>query len=115
MSVCVHGKLLQSCLTITIYNPMFCSPPGSPVHGILQARILEWVAMSSSRGSSQPRDQTLRSPSLLWLLHCRQILYPITQPLGKPESSIYYTKEWQPSTDFKSGSDLAILERPSVG
>ena len=37
---------------------MHCSPPGSYVHGILQARILEWVAMSSSRGSSQPRDWT---------------------------------------------------------
>ena len=39
-------------------NPMDCSLPGSPVHGISQARILEWVAMSFSRGSSQPRDQT---------------------------------------------------------
>ena len=38
-------------------NPMDCSPPRSSVHGILQARILEWVAMPSSRGSSQPRDQ----------------------------------------------------------
>ena len=37
---------------------MDCSPPGSSVHGILQARILEWIAMPSSRGSSQPRDQT---------------------------------------------------------
>ena len=37
---------------------MECSPPGSSVHGILQARILEWVAISFSRGSSQPRDQT---------------------------------------------------------
>ena len=38
--------------------PMDCSPPGSPVHGIMQARILEWVAISSSRGSSQPKDET---------------------------------------------------------
>ena len=37
---------------------MDCSPPGSPVHGIFQVRILEWVAMPSSRGSSQPRDRT---------------------------------------------------------
>ena len=37
---------------------MECSPPGSSVHGILQARILEWVAISFSKGSSQPRDQT---------------------------------------------------------
>ena len=39
-------------------NPMNCSLPGSSVHGILQARILEWVATSSSRRSSQPKDQT---------------------------------------------------------
>ena len=46
----------QSCLTL--YNPMDRSPPGSSVHGILQARILEWVAIPFSRGSFQPRDQT---------------------------------------------------------
>ena len=43
---------------LTLCNPMDCSPPGSSVHGILQARLLEWVAMPSSRGSSQSRDQT---------------------------------------------------------
>ena len=52
----VRAKSLQSCPTF--YDPMDCSPPGSSVHGILQARILEWVAMPSSRGSSLPRDQT---------------------------------------------------------
>ena len=46
----------QSCPTVC--NPMDCSPPGSCVHEIFQARILEWVAISFSRGSSQPRDQT---------------------------------------------------------
>ena len=42
----------------TLCDLMDCSLPGSSVHGILQARILEWAAMASSRGSSQPRDQT---------------------------------------------------------
>ena len=51
----------QSCLTLC--NTMDCSPPGSSVHGILQAKILEWVAISFSRGASQPRDQP-RSSSL---------------------------------------------------
>ena len=51
-----HAKLLQLCLTLC--NPMDCGPPGSSVHGILQARILEWVAISFSRRSFQPRDQT---------------------------------------------------------
>ena len=53
---CVHAKPLLSCLTLC--DPVDCSPPGVSVHGILQARILEWVAMPSSRGSSRPRDQT---------------------------------------------------------
>ena len=49
-------EVAQSCPTLCY--PMACSPPGSSVHGIFQARILEWVAISFSRGSSQPRDQT---------------------------------------------------------
>ena len=54
--VCVCVLVTQSCLTVC--NPTDCSSPGSSVHGILQARILEWVAMPFSRGSSQPMDQT---------------------------------------------------------
>ena len=50
----VHAKLLQSCLTLC--DHVDCSPPGSSVRGILQARILEWVVKPSSRASSQPRD-----------------------------------------------------------
>ena len=51
---CVHAQSLQSCLTL--WDSMDCSPSGSSVHGILQARILEWVARPSSRGSSWPGD-----------------------------------------------------------
>ena len=50
------AKSLQSCPTLCTL--MDCSPPGSSVHEILQARILEWVSMPSSKGSSQPRDRT---------------------------------------------------------
>ena len=53
---CIHAQSLQSCLTFC--DPMECSPPGASVHGISQARILDWVAISFSRGSSQLRDQT---------------------------------------------------------
>ena len=56
MGRCVHTQSLQSCPALC--DPMDCSPPGSSVYGILQSRILEWVAFSNSRGSSQPRDQT---------------------------------------------------------
>ena len=48
---------LLSCVRLFV-TPMDCSPPGSSVHGILQARILEWAAISFSRGSSWPRDWT---------------------------------------------------------
>ena len=51
-----HAKSLQLCPNLC--DPMDYSLPGSSVHGILQARIPEWVAMPSSRGSSQPRDGT---------------------------------------------------------
>ena len=53
-SVCVCAKSVHS--GPTLCDRMDYGPPGSPVHGILQARILEWGAMPSSRGSSPPRD-----------------------------------------------------------
>ena len=46
----------QSCPTLC--DPMYCSLPGSSLHGILQARVLEWIAISFSKGSSRPRDRT---------------------------------------------------------
>ena len=53
MCMCGHTQLCP-----TLCNPMDCSPPGSSVHWILQARILEWVPIYNFRGSSWPRDQT---------------------------------------------------------
>ena len=52
----VKVLVTQSCPNLC--NPMDCSLPGFSVHGILQTRLLEWIAISFSRGSSQPRDQT---------------------------------------------------------
>ena len=71
VTLCAHVySVTKSCPTLG--GPVDHSPPGSSVHGILQARILEWVAISSSRGSSRPRDQTLISH-----VYCvgRQVLY----------------------------------------
>ena len=88
-----HFSHIQPC------NPLDCSTPGSPIHGILQARILEWVAMPSSRGSSWPKDQTrvsLKSPALAagffttrttWETHIT-IIKPILQ-MRKPRFSIW--------------------------
>ena len=56
MCVCLCVFIAQLCPTLC--NPVDYSPPGSSVHGSLQARILEWIVISYSRGSSQPRDQT---------------------------------------------------------
>ena len=67
----------QSCPTLC--DPMDCSPPGSSVHGSLQARIPEWVAMPSSRGSSPPRDQTHGS--------CTAGRFFTAEPMGKPSFS----------------------------
>ena len=71
-----HVKVLavQSCPTL--YDSMECSPPGSPVHGILQARALEWVAIPSSMGSSPPREWTQVS--------CTAGRFFMTESPGKP-------------------------------
>ena len=69
----------------TLCNPVDCSPPGSSAHGVLQARILEWVAISSSRGSSQPRDWThvfCISYIGRWIL--------TTLPPGKPRMTVWF-------------------------
>ena len=72
---CMYAKLLQSCLTLC--DPMDCSPLGSSVQGLLQARILEWVAIFFSRGFSWPRDQTHVS---LPLLHWQAGSLPLAPP-----------------------------------
>ena len=59
-------KHVYAQLHLTLCDHTDCSPPGSSVHGILQARILEWVVMSSSRGSSRPRNRTRVSCLLHW-------------------------------------------------
>ena len=61
----------QEALSYMLYLWYNCSPPGSSVHGILQARILEWISISFSRGSSPCRLN-------LGLLHCRWILYHLS-------------------------------------
>ena len=70
-------KVTQSCPTFC--DPMDCSLPGSSVHGILQARILDWVAVPFSRGSSQLRDRTQVS--------CTEANSLLSEPLGKPKST----------------------------
>ena len=70
---CIWCLVAQSCLTLC--NPMDCSPPGSSVHGILQARILAWVAILQGIFLTQGSNPGL--------LHCRQILYHLSHQ-GSP-------------------------------
>ena len=83
----MHSKSLQSCLSLC--DHMDYSPPGFFVHGVPQARILAWIAMPSSRGSSQPRDQT----------HVSYITC-ICRRIGKPQlqgiSSVQWLSRAQP-------------------
>ena len=94
----MHVKLLQLCPTLC--DPMDYSLPGSSVHGILQARILEWVAMLSSRGSSQPRDRTHIS-YILWI--GKQVLYHWGH-LGSPKNVVCLLNHL--STHLTTGQSL---------
>ena len=79
VQVCMCS-VIQSCLTLC--DPMDCSPPGFSAHGISQARILGWIAISSSRGSSQLRGQTCIS--------CiGRLVFFTTEPPGKSEVRMY--------------------------
>ena len=86
---------------IQLCDPMDCSPPGSSVHGSSQPRILEWVAISSSRGSSQSRDQTCIS--------CidRQVLY-LGSPPKERRMAVYHTSSKLPLwASFKGSASFA--------
>ena len=75
------AKSLQSCPTFC--NPKDCSPPGSSIHGILQVRILEWVAISFSRGCLPPRDQThISKVSWISVQFSRSVVSDSLQPHG---------------------------------
>ena len=84
-----ESEVAQSCPTLC--NHMDCSLPGSSIYGIFQARILEWIAISFSRGSSQPRDRTP---------YCRQTDALPSELPGKP-----------PGRSWESGRGMGI-KRP---
>ena len=79
----VFVVVVQSLSHVQLFcDPTDCSKPGSSVHGILQARILDWVAISYSGGSSQPRGWTCVSPALAGRFFS-------TEPSGKPHVYVY--------------------------
>ena len=109
---CVLCSVAQLCLTLC--DPMDCNPPGSSIHGILQARTLEWVAMPSSRGSSRPGDRTQVSWIAgrfftSWATRKAQgeIWYWLNKVLGWPKSLFWFfctilwkTQTFQPTQYF---------------
>ena len=116
VNVCVYS-VSQSCLILC--DPMDCSLSGSSVHGIFQARILQWVAISSSRGSSQPRDGTRIS-----CFSCIAGRFFTTEPhQGSPAMYIYigisiYLPTYLPtclSTYYTRRSNQSILKEISPG
>ena len=117
--------LAQSCPTVC--DLMECSPPGSPVHGVLQARILGWVSISCSKESSQPRDQTMsgqRETDCLPLHHLGKLRRPMKtndsaqKPSGKEKEFFLIQPfilfsapltDWMRSTHTGEGKFLAQL------
>ena len=112
----VRAKSLQSCPTLR--DPMDHSQPGSSVHGALQARILEWVAIPSSRGSSQPRDRTrVFSLLLRWQAGSLPPVPPGKTPNGTAEIKIYilhkhihiYIKKIWRETETLQGEQTLVI------
>ena len=91
-----HSSVLATQSYPTLCNIMDCNPPGSSVHGILQARILEWVAISSSRGSSRSRDWTRVSCIAGRFFHqgslCKALV--ISKMWDKTESTLVDFRSW---------------------
>ena len=121
--LCCVCSVIKSCLTLL--DPVDCSPPGSSVHGIFLARILEWVAISRSRGSSLLRDWT-------WVSHAAakslQLCPTLCDPIdGSPPDSlvpgilqartlewvaISFSNEWKWKVKVKLLSHVRLLATP---
>ena len=100
---------LLSCSFVTLCDPLDCSPPGSPVHGISQTRVLEWVAISFSRGSCRPRHQTCVS--------CTAGSFFTTGP-GKPNEGclkLVAVQSLSPVRLFVTPWTVAYQAPPSMG
>ena len=109
-------KVLVAQLFLTLGDPMNCSPPGSSVPGISQARILEWVAISSSRVSSQPRDWTQVSYIAgRWFFYFILFYLPF-EPPGKLLMNVYQLNffhtepipKYSPFSRFLTSSSLLL-------
>ena len=120
----VMQRLSEKLLSrVRLCNPMDCSPPDSSVHGILQARTLEWVAMSSSRGSSQPR--ILASPALAGRFfttepvkhvhfHLKKVRFKQRVPVWKNYRDSDQLLQWTRSLPLWTGATVTPSNLPST-
>ena len=114
----VRATSLQSCPTLC--SPTDCNPPGSSIQGVLQARILGWVATAASRGSSRPRDQMHPGISCTgrWVLHhyCTRGPSPKSHGRGlvvlQPASEICCQKALAPPLPYLLGNINQPLKSP---
>ena len=103
------SEVTQSYLTLC--DPMDCSLPGSSVHGIFQARVLEWGAIAFSRGSSQPRDRTRVSHIVGRCFYCLSHQGSLPKPYLTPfpeKRTIARTKRWPDSNDGMNSNCLCL-------
>ena len=106
--VCVYSQSLSHKESLTLWNPLDCSPPGPSAHGIFRARILEYVATSFSRGCSQPRDRTCIS----CLRHCSRILYRLSHWRSPKYRGQMQKRTYFPSSNYQNQSEACDRKLP---
>ena len=107
------SSVAQSCPTLC--DPMSCSPPGSSVHAIFLARILEWVTFPSSRGSSPPRDQSFISCTVGGFLTCQVALMVRNLPANARDArGVGLIPDWgrSPAEEMATNSRILAWEIP---
>ena len=107
MSACLISQV-----EFDFLQPMDCGPPESSVHGIFQARILDWVAISSSRGSSQPRDL---NPHRLCLLLWQADSLPLSHQGSTTPPILFFGKEKLQKLFLPIASDGEVLSSEESG
>ena len=102
----IASEVAQSCLTLC--DAMDCSPPTSSIHGIFQARVLEWVAFSFSRGSSRPREQTQVSWTAGWRFTLWATREAMSMNLGRYWEVVRDREAWHAAIHWVTKSQIQL-------
>ena len=106
--ICVRVRT-QSFSCVTLCNPLNLDPPGSSIHGVFQARTLEWVAISSSRGSSRPKDGTHISCIHRWILHHWAAREAPHKGVGHPRGFVFWQGREEAGTEMLPHHFMKII------